>query len=295
MGSPTSSGHRGNAIDETSSLAGSLDYSASSSVQSADSSSYVEIFKHIDIDLKDYTDPEIKAFMATQTRAASDGGVLTGHHSNNGKRTGRGAETMEDQAHVTPAVAMWNQRVEDRHQQQQAKQKKMPQFNKYSKDDNDNRMGNIHGDFQDLGQNILNTIAGRDTEENPYHSPHNSAPSSPRAASRGHTTPSTSIKTKRTNALPGANPISRMSSRHSKSSSDGSFDTPTPSSPSVPSHPRISPPSGRKGGGHHQRDNNKVVTETFYAEPWMCGFTDAFTDSLNIEGFDGLENNPFRK
>jgi len=245
----------------------------------------------------DYTDPEIKAFMATQSRAAIDGGVVTGHHSHHGKRTGRGAETMDNHAHATPAVAMWNQRAEDRsrHQMQHAKQKQMPQFNNSSKDENDNRKGDIHGvDFHDVGQNILDTIAGRDTEENPYHSPHNSAPSSPRAASHGHTTPPPSIKNKRVNALPGASPISRMSSRHSKSSSDGSFDTPTPSSPSIPSHPRTSPPSGRKGGGHHLRDNKKVVTETFYAKPWMCGFTDAFTDSLNIGGFDGSENNPFR-
>ena len=145
-----------------------------------------------------------------------------------------------------------------------------------------------------------------------------SAPSSPRSPGRsGHVTPPPNSRHKRTSTPPGAaNTISRTNSRHSKSSSDGSFDTPAPSSPPYPGmagiagsmaagimtsmkppHARSTPISktarrksgsrGGPGGDHHVGDaGNGVVSgdssEAFYAKSWMCGFTDAF----NFEGFD---------
>merc|ERR1711966_567607 len=78
-----------------------------------------------------------------------------------------------------------------------------------------------------------------------------SAPSSPRSRSTGHVTPPPNARHKRTSTPPGSagTPISRTNSRHSKSSSDGSFDTPAPSSP-----PMSKPPH------HHAR--SAPVTKT---------------------------------
>lgn len=226
--------HRGNTIDET----GSLDYSASSSVQStessANSSTFADILKHIDIDLKDYSDPEIKAFMATQSRAASEG-ALVGPHARQGRKTGRGGNPPDRQAPATPAVAQYNQRVEgrSRQQQQQVQQKQTQQHHNYFKED----------DFYDFGETVLGTIAGREAEDELHPSRRHSTSSSPSAASRGHTTPPPSLKHQRVSASPGASPISRTSSRHSKSSSDGSFETPRPPAP------RYRCPRGGRGAG----------------------------------------------
>ena len=123
----------------------------------------------------------------------------------------------------------------------------------------------------------------------------NSPPSSPRSSR--HITPPPNARQKRTSALsPEATySTSRTNSCHSKSSSDGSWDTPAPSSPtqhdggsmhSKPPHARSTSFSktGRKSSGQQRED--KVVTEdlseAFYAKSWMCGFTDAF----NFDGFE---------
>mmetsp|Transcript_42194 Transcript_42194/g.77124 ORF Transcript_42194/g.77124 Transcript_42194/m.77124 type:complete len:465 (+) Transcript_42194:667-2061(+) len=353
-------GNNGNNDD-----ANSLTYSASSSVQSAESSSnsssFAEILKHIDseFDLKDYSDPEIKEFMARQSKAANDASGGIGQ-SQYGKMKGMGME-MET-APPPPAVAMWKQRTEERSrqqaqmqqaQQQQQGKKKQNQFSmaarakhtpssghfdfNYSKDDSSE--DDVHGvQFNEYEENVLETIAGLDHDDDgvarhtvtvtsvkpravkaanthrdqnffnqdPFQSPYNSAPSSPGRGrstssprSSGHITPPPNSKNKRnsyTSTPPGANSISRTSSRHSKSSSDGSFESPAPSSPPLAPHGRSPPASGktrRKSSG--QREEKKVVTEdvlaeqAFYAKPWMCGFTDAITDVFNLDGFDKFQ------
>ena len=134
--------------------------------------------------------------------------------------------------------------------------------------------------------------------KDPYQisSPHTtSAPSSPprRTASGTVTPPPNSRNHKRTSTPPGdANSIQRTGSRHSKSSSDGSWDTPAPASPPQissgstflkPPHARNTPVSKtrRKSGG---RDENAVEDLT-YKMPWMCGFADAF----NFGDFDKFQ------
>mmetsp|Transcript_23471 Transcript_23471/g.40049 ORF Transcript_23471/g.40049 Transcript_23471/m.40049 type:complete len:409 (-) Transcript_23471:17-1243(-) len=306
--------------DET----GSLTYSASSSIQSAESSSnsssFAEILKHIDsdIDLKDYTDPEIKEFMAKQSRAASAESV---GHSQYGKMRGLGMEMDVP----PPAVAMWMQRNEGRNRQQQhtaqaqtkKRQQQQQQHNlvtskshspssdlNYSKDSEDEVFGI---EFNEYGENVLETIAGHDRDDgvaqkepfslendhfdgkhqNPFRTPGSSAPTSPGRSSSGHVTPPPNSRNKRTSTPPGSNPISRTSSRHSKSSSDGSLDTPAPSSPPLPPPRNPSVEKGRSKNG--PKDGDKVVSESalseaFYAKSWMCGFADSF----NFDEFDGF-------
>lgn len=112
---------------------------------------------------------------------------------------------------------------------------------------------------------------------------------SSRGIASGHVTPPPNSRHRRSSTPPGAKSISRTSSRHSKSSSDGSWDTPAPSSPtniSKPPHVARSVPVSslrRKSG-----KDEKVVedlSEAFYAKSWMCGFADAF----NFDGFDKFQ------
>lgn len=142
----------------------------------------------------------------------------------------------------------------------------------------------------------------RNTQDSHHHhhqqSPYNSAPSSPRTSNgdTGHVTPPPNTRShKRTSTPPGANSISRTNSRHSKSSSDGSWDTPAPSSPhstnAKPPHARSAPisKSRRKISSDSSGGNNDGVvedlSEAFYAKSWMCGFADAF----NFDGFDKFQ------
>ena len=86
--------------------------------------------------------------------------------------------------------------------------------------------------------------------------------------------------------------MTRTNSRHSKSSSDGSWDTPAPSSPpnnnnspnSKPPHARSAPVSKTRRGNKNGKDEKVVedLSEAFYAKSWMCGFADAF----HFDGFD---------
>lgn len=91
-----------------------------------------------------------------------------------------------------------------------------------------------------------------------------SAPSTPRSRmNRGNVTPSSSSSS--------PSNVSRTGSRNSRSSSDGSIDTPTPSSPSAkPPHITVR----RKGTA--EGDAVEDLSKAFYAKSWMCGFTDAF-------------------
>lgn len=83
-------------------------------------------------------------------------------------------------------------------------------------------------------------------------------------------------------------PIKRTNSRHSKSSSDGSWESPAPSSPTHTT-------SGTMSHGHssnmkppHARSKPVSTTqkedkgEAVYAKPWMCQFSDAF-DAFNFD------------
>jgi len=181
-GSSSRSGGASNR-DDNSVGAGSLTYSASSSVQSAESSndsSFADIIKLIDSEGEGAS--EIKDFIAKQTKAAS------GSDAGGGNMNVFGQEIQK-----TSAVAGWIQRVEDRQrqheleqqrQQQQKKKKdsssssttalnfhmddsKMPtninadltdlNYSKDSKDDSSE--DDVYGvDFDD--ENVLETIAG---------------------------------------------------------------------------------------------------------------------------------------
>ena len=164
------------------SCAGSLTYSASSSVQSAESSndsSFADIIKLIDSEGEGAS--EIKEFMARQSKAANDGSAGVFIHGM------KGAKKSSSQ---NPAVQGWMQRVEDRsraHQAQQQmaqaqtqtkaqahKKKQQPQHQQYtmaaskhvpnshvdlnySKDDSSEE--DVYGvDFDD--ENVLETIGG---------------------------------------------------------------------------------------------------------------------------------------
>lgn len=355
---PISSGNNNN--DET----GSLNYSTSSSVQSAESSSnsssFADILKQIDsdIDLKDYSDPEIKDLMAKQSKATNDQARLG--QAQYSKMRGMGME-MSSSAPPPAAVAGWIQRREQQQQQQkqyqyhtqreahmqmqQAQRKQQHQYNNYMSAgprqqqyansghvdwnySRDSSEGDIDGvNFSEQEEYVLETIAGkRDVDGNvnrlanitintvrpqaaqspgdvfrgrdllgQQRDPHRSRSDSPasrgRAAPRvatGHVTPPPNARGKRTSAAPpgSAGSISRTSSRHSKSSSDGSFDTPAPSSPphgggahsSKPPHARSSPSKTRRKGGGEKEDN--VVEIGSYQNPWFCGFA----DSLDLVG-----------
>jgi len=181
-GSSSRSGGASNR-DDNSVGAGSLTYSASSSVQSAESSndsSFADIIKLIDSEGEGAS--EIKDFIAKQSKAAS------GSDAGGGNMNVFGQEIQK-----TSAVAGWIQRVEDRQrqheleqqrQQQQKKKKdsssssttalnfhmddsKMPtninadltdlNYSKDSKDDSSE--DDVYGvDFDD--ENVLETIAG---------------------------------------------------------------------------------------------------------------------------------------
>eukprot|EP00585_Thalassiosira_rotula_P001578 CAMPEP_0196153800 /NCGR_PEP_ID=MMETSP0910-20130528/37835_1 /TAXON_ID=49265 /ORGANISM="Thalassiosira rotula, Strain GSO102" /LENGTH=409 /DNA_ID=CAMNT_0041417699 /DNA_START=546 /DNA_END=1775 /DNA_ORIENTATION=+ len=321
---------------------GSLAYSASSSVQSAESSndsSFAEIFKVIGSNELDNTAEgsacEIKDFIAKQSKAASvnDSLMRNGNVSSN------------------PAVARWMQRNPEQQQQhhhqahQQQRKKQQPNKSRqavdwnYSKDSIDDE--DFEVDFSEFDENLLETIAGKRDEgnniiahrvtvtsqqaanDNPHPffsndpfasnniSPYNSAPSSPHTSSRhassssGHVTPppnsrcnkrtSTPPYTSTSNGSSGSSssstssPISRTNSRHSKSSSDGSFDSPIASSPPSSLSPSSSKPPSRarcvpmrKLSRRNSDEKEQVaitedsLSEAFYAKSWMCGFADSF-------------------
>jgi len=94
------------------------------------------------------------------------------------------------------------------------------------------------------------------------------------------TTPPPNSRQRRTSTPPGAVLLVRTSSRHSKSSSDGSFGTPAPASPPY-AKPHSKPPA-RGRGTQSKTIGASDISEPVYKNFWMCGFTDAFK-------FDGFK------
>jgi hypothetical protein len=115
-----------------------------------------------------------------------------------------------------------------------------------------------------------------DDRQNPYQI----SSATPRNGSSGHVTPPPNSRHERTSThSPGA------SSHHSKSSSDGSWETPIPVSPPRSGATTTKPPQARsipitKLG--HASGKGGETNEAFYAKSWMSGFSDAF----NFDGFD---------
>eukprot|EP00581_Thalassiosira_minuscula_P014044 CAMPEP_0183715784 /NCGR_PEP_ID=MMETSP0737-20130205/9892_1 /TAXON_ID=385413 /ORGANISM="Thalassiosira miniscula, Strain CCMP1093" /LENGTH=380 /DNA_ID=CAMNT_0025944939 /DNA_START=333 /DNA_END=1475 /DNA_ORIENTATION=- len=298
---------------------GSLTYSASSSVQSAESSndsSFSAILKVIDSSEAGENVVEIKEFMARQSQAANNDNIAS--YAQYGKMKGMGMD-MSSAANTSPAVKGWMQRNSQSQQQKMTQRRQQPnQYSQYSmavaskqqsppqshhldysysKDDSSE--DDVYGvDFNEYEENTLETIAGRKREDGP--SLQDSYNSSPNGSPGGYATPTPNSRHERASTPPGAGSnntsmISRTNSRNSKSSSDGSWDTPAPSSPppnlfhSKPPHSRSSPTlSGKtrkmvnKSG--KKKDDNVVedLSEAFYSKSWMCGFTDAF----NFDGFE---------
>eukprot|EP00578_Thalassiosira_sp_NH16_P028708 CAMPEP_0181087970 /NCGR_PEP_ID=MMETSP1071-20121207/6544_1 /TAXON_ID=35127 /ORGANISM="Thalassiosira sp., Strain NH16" /LENGTH=407 /DNA_ID=CAMNT_0023169869 /DNA_START=429 /DNA_END=1652 /DNA_ORIENTATION=- len=173
----------------------------------------------------------------------------------------------------------------------------------------------------DFDGNVLETIVGHDDEvavpkkvsattqskapakhpfrgEDRYVSSafNNNTAASNRPSSRGRTsrrvTPPPNSRHKHTSAAHFvSNSISPSNSRHSKSSSEGSLDTPVPSSPphnglstmrSAKPPPRNAPaPKSRRNAGRGG-DDKAVASNAFYAKPWM----NDFADSLDTFDFD---------
>lgn len=87
-------------------------------------------------------------------------------------------------------------------------------------------------------------------------------------------TPPPSTRNKRTSTPPGRNYSPR-----SKSSSDGSWDTPTsspPNSNSRPPHARGIGASNPRRKSAGKKESAQDITEPVYKNFWMCGFPDAF-------------------
>ncbi|KAL3802171.1 hypothetical protein ACHAWO_007811 [Cyclotella atomus] len=256
------------------SCAGSLTYSASSSVQSgmssggesSNDSSFADIIKLIDKEGEGAN--AINAFIAAKTEAADEGG-----HAGGGS-----------------AVAGWVHRVNQRQQLHSAKaaserQGKYPtrannvSLN-YSKDDSDD---------EEFGENVLETITGDEEVARRHNitvttrsarstSPKEESRVSPYNAvnpSRHDTvTPPPSNRSKRSSTPPGRNYSPR-----SKSSSDGSWDTPTASPPgsnSRPPHSRGTGASNSRRQSTGSKETAQDISEAVYAKFWMCGFTDSF-------------------
>jgi len=283
------------------SCTGSLTYSASSSIQSgvssggesSNDSSFADIIKLLDSEGEGAS--EIKAFIAARTEAANNEG---------------GSFHLQGSARNSDAVAGWMQRVDERNrqhlQQKQLQHAKKSSLSKrdtssnvdlnYSRDDSDD-----DDDDELFNGDALDTIAVRDEDPpiktnikvittsrgdpfamKPSSRAQSEGPSTPRRS--GTTTPPPDYRSKRTSTPPNAYAsISRTNSHRSKSSSDGSWDTPTKSPPHGNSHTKPPPTSRRSGkssstprGGKKKSDGSSDISEAVYTKFWMCGFTDAF-------------------
>ena len=94
-------------------------------------------------------------------------------------------------------------------------------------------------------------------------------------------TPPPSTRKKRASTPPGRNYSPR-----SKSSSDGSWDTPTASPPSTtrPPHARGTGAStSRRKSSSGNKETAQDISEAVYTKFWMCGFTDSFNFD-NLKG-----------
>lgn len=297
------------------------------SEESSNESSFADILKVIDSDGDGAT--EVKEFMAKQSKAASYGCYSAtggGQIERDGASTHAAVQGWKQRQ--AAAQQQMKQAARGKGQKKKftmAASKHVPtnpnvDLN-YSKDDSSGS-GDMFG--VDFDENVLETIAGHDDDvarhtqaavssnsttpadhpfrdKEPYQTSStfisnndvSSAPSSPRSRNTGHVTPPPNSRHKRTSTPPGAiNSISRTNSRgsrHSKSSSDGSWDTPAPSSPPMkPPHVRSTPVSKTNRKSRSDEKASSVVAdpnEAFYAKSWMCGFADAF----NFDGFDTFQ------
>ncbi len=122
-----------------------------------------------------------------------------------------------------------------------------------------------------------------DDRQNPYQTSF----ATPRNRSSGNVTPPPNSRHERmSTSSPGAN------SHHSKSSSDGSWETPIPSSPPHSGTTTTKPPQARSAPITrlgHTPGRGCETNEAFYAKSWMSGFSDAF----NFDGFDKDETFDF--
>ncbi|KAL7554691.1 hypothetical protein ACHAWF_018170 [Thalassiosira exigua] len=118
-----SSGHKDGNDNDQNSCTGSLTYSASSSVQSAESSndsSFADIIKIIDSENPAEKGGPLGEFISKQTKAASDpGGQYAPGVEGGGSGRGDGAKS--------PAVQGWNKRAEDRKARERKAQLAMQQ------------------------------------------------------------------------------------------------------------------------------------------------------------------------
>lgn len=300
---------------------GSLAYSASSSVQSAESSndsSFVEIFKVIGNE--EEGNSEIKDFIARQSKAANahngSGEIVRGAGTNNAALLGRNQRNQSQQP-------LKKKKQQQKYNAGGSRQQHSNQVDwNYSKDSSDDDMFG----FNDYEENVLenlDTIVGKREKDNivahrititsqatnsnapkhdpifsadpfasnnsQYDSPSSSPNSDPWAASPAHVTPPPDSRRKRSSTPPS----SADSYRHSKSSSDESWDTPTASSPphsaeggrsSKPPHARGTHAGSktRRKRGKERAATEDSLSKAFYTKPWMCGFTDAF----NFDDFD---------
>lgn len=249
-------GSRGIDQDQNS-CAGSLTYSASSSVFSAEDSadsSFGEIIKILDTEGGE-GESKFKAFMSERPDRIQN------------------ACGME-----APAVAGWMQRVEERSKEQlklrrQEQEKSTSRVNpqvQYSNDDSSD----------DDEMKMLGTIGGHADDDFVV------AKRQPREAFVNQafrtTTPPPNSRQRRTSTPPGAVPLVRTSSRHSKSSSDESFGTPAPASPPYAKSHSKPPARGRGTQSSSKARGASDISEPVYKNFWMCGFTDAFK-------FDGFK------
>lgn len=259
----------------------SLDYSACSSAQSAESSNDSLFSKIMD----NVIDRE-------------------GEGANYGA-CGGGEREGNDNAAVQEYYRRAQQQAQVKQMQlAQQKKKKQPQYNIAKQPVPLNKYVN-----DVFGEGFDETIAGLDddiarpnsqSQASPYHtnnqkdsffqstsSSNKSAPSASRfRPSNGHITPTSNSGQNHTSTPSGnaITPILRTNSRHSKSSSDGSCGTPVPSSPphtnsGMMSHGNSSsmrPPHVRSTPASEKGRVSDDNAELSYAEPWMCGFADAF-------------------
>lgn len=250
------------------SCTGSLTYSASSSVQSAESSndsSFADIIKLIDSSEGGDGASDINAFIAKNSNLASSrgvGGDSLGKELAYQKTTDKKKLFFMSRSKHVPNVDM-----------------------NYSKDESSEEDNDALG--PDFDSNILETIAGHDDvitsrtlvtslsihDQEEVEILPISPPPTPLSRMNRDVTPPPNSRNKRTSTPPGTSSpgnLSRTNSRHSKSSSDGSFDTPSPSSPPT----SAKPPHAK--GAKKDRDAVEDLSEAFYAKSWMCGFADAF-------------------
>ncbi|KAL3822063.1 hypothetical protein ACHAXA_000131 [Cyclostephanos tholiformis] len=267
--------HRKDDIPST----GSLTYSSCSSEGndgSANKTSFADIIKLIESEVECEGASELKSFTSKESVVAS--GMGGSNHASGKKKLDR--ET---------AVAGWMQRTKDHSMQKQKEQHakvtkqtstaaiyKSLEF-KSIVDDRDE--GSVFG--LGVDENVLETISGHDDDRQ---DPYQISLATTRNRLSGRVTPTPNSWHERTSmSSPVANTLSSTNSHHSKSSSDGSWETPIPSSPPHNCATMMKPPQARSTTSLTKlSERGGETNEAFYAKSWMSGFSDAF----NFDGFD---------